>query len=352
MAVIGELGRKYPCRTEGVQIPLDDETTEMKPGEVLEQVIEVDGTLDRQTTREIMLQILFMKHDYPEFVLHYVKVETSRVTVQFSIAPVGATISGASGGISDETRIALGIVTTVLLISLAVLAIIAGLTVLTCAIKEIWWFAPKPKKGNAEVVAIDMESDLPIPNVNITVAGQTKKTGPNGEPAFFKDLIIGTYTVIGADVDGYQPPETGSVTIVWGTVASCTLWYAPDGYVEATHGWLSIATAVATGDIYIEGRIVGEPGYAYVYLEKGDYDVYFGPVQGYITPPMVNLKVRGEKTTSYVAYYSRPEGEWWEKYIKYALIGGGAIIGAAVLIPQIAQAARRPRREPPKGGQS
>jgi len=350
---IAELGKKFPVRTEGVKVPLDDQVSELQAGDVMEQVLEVEGTLNRQATRELIHQILFMKKDYPQFVLHYLKVESSRITVQFAVAPPGAIISGAGGtisGDSDETRIAGGVaVPAIYIIAALVLAIIVAAILLTCAIKEIWVFRPKPKTGHAEVVALDQQSGLPIPNVNITVAGQTKKTGSAGQAAFFKDLVIGQYTVIGADVPNYQPPETVSVTVVWETVASCTLWYKPVDYVEPTHGWLSIATAGALGDIYIQAQIVGEPGYAYLHVEKGVYDVFFGPVKGYIHPPMVSLRVVGGWPTSHVAYYTLPPSAWWEKYAKYAIIGGGAIIGAAVLIPQIANIAARPPI-PPKGG--
>ena len=350
-----ELGKQYPVDQDGVTVPLNDDVTEAGPGDIVQLIFETEQVMTREEIRDVIHGTLKMKEEYPLFVLHYLKIDSRKITAQFSVAPYGAgDVSAEGGDITASPQISAWPVIPLFVKIIILAASLAGIILFVldkaADIVNQKILRRPPATGNAEVIALDMESDLPIPNVNITVAGQTKKTGPNGEAAFFKDLIIGTYTVIGANVTGYQPPETGSVTVIENAVASCTLWYAPDDYVEPTHGWLSIATARAEGDIYVQGEIVGKPGYAYVYLEKDDYDVYFGPVEGYITPPMVTLKVRGDKVTSYVAYYELPLTEWWLKYAKYILIGGGAIIGTAILLPQIVQIATRPRREPPKGG--
>ena len=348
-----EIGRKYRVDLDGETVPIDDDVTEAGPGDILQIVYETEKDLVRQNIRDVIVDTLKMKEEYGFFVLHHIKIDKRRITVQFSVAPAGAEISAAAGDITASPQIS-GVViplfVKIIVLAASLAGIFAWLLNMTVDTINQKILRRPPATGHAEVVAKDQETDLPLANVNITMAGQTKKTGRNGEAAFFKDIIIGKYTVIGANVTGYQPPEAGSVTVVEAAVASCTIWYKPDGYVEPTHGWLSLATAGAEGDIYVEGQIVGKPGYAHLYIEKGDYDVYFGPVEGYITPPMATLKVVGGKTTSYIAYYELPVGEWWKKYVYYALIGGGVIIGAAILIPQVIQIATKPRIGPPKGG--
>jgi|GEM_PF-3043386 len=345
-----EIGKKYPVDQDGVTVPLDDDVTLAGPGDILQLVYETEKDLVRQNIRDIIIETLKMKEEYGLFVLHYVKVGTRQVTVQFSVAPHGADISAAGGDITADPRIAaIPLFIKVIIVAASLAGIIAWLLNMTVNVINQKILRRPPATGHAEVVAKDQKTGLPLPNVNITLAGQTKKTGSSGEAAFFKDLIIGSYTVIGATIPDYQPPEAGSVTVTEAAVASCTIWYKPDDFIEPTHGWLSLATNPVEGKIYVQGQLVGE-GYAYLHIEKGDYDVYFGTVEGYYTPPSVTLKVVGGQITPYVAYYTQPFPEWWEKYLKYALIGGGVIIGAAVLIPQITQAATRPRREPPEGG--
>jgi len=36
----------------------------------------------------------------------------------------------------------------------------------------------------------------------------------------------------------------------------------------------------------------------------------------------------------------KEEGRWYEKYVKWALIGGGAILGTALIVPRLIEAAR------------
>lgn len=348
MAVIGELGKKYPCRTEGDPFDINDEVSEMYPGDIVEAVYEVDGTLNRQTARAIILDILKMKEEYPNFVIHYIKCETSSVIVQFSVAPAGGSISGKA-----DTRIA-GIGLTIFLICAGIALLITAIVVLPAAIRNGWIFRKRPATGHAEVIARNQETDAPIPDVEISVSGLTKTTGPNGEAVVFEDLVVGEHIFIGAAVDGFQPPDAVTARIIEASQILVTIWYKPDGYVEPDYGWLALATYPVEGDIYVLGLNEGNPvgtGYAHIEVLKGEYSVYFGPVEGWLTPPQVPLTVVGGKTTRWVAEYTKPPDEWWEKYAKYILIGGGAIIGAAILIPQIAQAAARPRRKPPEGGQ-
>ena len=342
---IAELGKKFPVREEGVKIPLDDDVSLMQAGEVMEQVLEVDGTLNREATKELIHQILFMKKDYPQFVLHYLKVESSRITVQFAIAPPGAIISGAGGAISgdsDETRIAAGVpVTAIYIIAALVLAIITAAILLTCAIKEIWLFAPKPKTGSASVVARNQKTGAPIPNVNVSVAGQTKKTGPNGEAVLFEDLVIGDHIFVGAAVAGYQSPQPVTATVKYNEQILVTILYAPEGWVPPTTGHLAVSTSPVNGEVFLQGKSYGKAPVFIEDIEAGEYKVAFGAIQGYETPAQQTVTIRGGWTEGIVAYYKTPDAAWWEKYIRYGLIGGGVIIGAAVLIPEIMRAGIR-----------
>ena len=56
---------------------------------------------------------------------------------------------------------------------------------------------------------------------------------------------------------------------------------------------------------------------------------------------MQTANIVGNQDESILAYYIKPYDRWWEKYIKYALIGGGAIIGTAILLPEIVRQVSR-----------
>ena len=104
-----------------------------------------------------------------------------------------------------------------------------------------------------------------------------------------------------------------------------------------------VDTSPVKGEVWIGGVSYGEAPISPVELAIGVWDVAYGPVEGYEAPPPDTATIAGGMPTGLVAFYRRlVEGEvWYEKYLKYALIGGGVILGTAVLLPQVIRAITR-----------
>lgn len=334
MASSNELGRKWPVDEEGTDIPLDDDISEMYPGDILQIVYEAEKDLNRQNVRDIIIETLKTKEEYPEFVLHYIKVGQRRITMQVSIAPMGGTVS------SDVSSPRISGIWTIVAAVAAIAAIIVLVLAFVIAAVNQRILAPKPPAGHASVIAEDQEKNIRLANVKITVSGQSKKTGPNGEAAYFKDLLVGEHVFVGEDLEGYKSPKSVTKTIYRDQVTSVTVWYQPEDWVEPDTGRLFVDTTPVRGKIWV-GDLEFASGPVAITLPIGEYKVFFGYVEGYEVPPMQTANIVGNQDESILAYYIKPYDRWWEKYIKYALIGGGAIIGTAILLPEIVRKVSR-----------
>lgn len=336
-----ELGRKYPVQSEGYEVPLEDETTEVYAGDIVELHYVADKDLSGDAIRDCVHETLRMKEEYPEFVLHYLKFEQRRIIVQFSLAPPS---DGVTQRITAVGAIALALVIRVALILLGVLGGILGLYALKVAIDRQYILPEKPPTGDASVLAKNQETGARLANVTITVSGKTAKTGPSGEAAYFEDLAVGEHVFVGETVDDYEVPDAVTKTIEQNQVCQVTIWYKPTGWVEPTTGWLYVDTTPVRGKVWIGGTEYENKSGLALELDVGEYKVFFEAIEGYNTPAMQTANIVGGQSESILAYYMKPGENWWEKYIKYGLIGGAAIVGAAVLVPEIIRAIAR-RRE-------
>lgn len=324
-----ELGRKWPVAEEGIEFDVNGpEIGEMAPGDIVELHFEADKDLPRQAIRDVIVDTLKIKERYPQFILHYVKIDKRKIVIQYSTAPMEGEPNNPA----------------ILAVMFYVLLFIAGLLTMYAIVVGITrgiWLRPPPPTGNASVVAKNQQTGALLPNVNISVSGITKKTGPSGEAVLFKELSIGPHVFVGAAVTGYQTPTPVTDTVIKDQTISVAIPYAPEGWTPPTTGHLAIDTTPVKGEVWVQGE---SQGVAPVFLKdvpQGQYEVNFGPVEGYDTPAPQTKTVIAGWTISCIGYYTKPAGQWWEKYAKYALIGGGIIIGAAVIIPEVIRAAVR-----------
>jgi hypothetical protein len=340
MALLKELGQKYPVASEGVPVDLEDETAMMGPGDIVEAWYEADEDIKYYNIAPAVEELLIMKEDYPDFVLHYIRFETRRVYVQFSTAP------GTSFSVSQQTisaSIASGIWGIVLAI-LAIVAIIsAGLAVTLRAIRGYWW-SPPPPTGNALAIAKDWETEDLIPNVKISVDNMEGVTGPNGEGVLFEDLQAGPHVFVGAPIEGYQMPTAVEKSVIEGEQIMVTIWYIPEGVTPPTTGYLIVDTNPVKGEVFVQGESYGEAPVGPIELEEGTYPVAYGAIEGWDTPAQDTATIVGGKTTALIGYYAQPY-EGWEKYLKYAVIGGLGIAGVAIALPRVIEALRREKKE-------
>lgn len=331
MAFLGEIGQKFPVVAEGFEVPVDDETTEMYAGDVMETQFSVDGDLTADAIQEIVHGVLKMKEEYPYFVLHYLKFETRTITAQYSIAPVGQTGSALVAGL--VWRIATAI--------LAIIGAIALLYLLRTGVERNYILRGRLPTGNALVHAIDSKTKLGVPNVKITVSDREGTTGPDGGAVLFEDLLAGPYVFTGETVSGYHPPQPIQQSVIKDQQIIVEIFYIPEDEPPPTHGFVIVLTDPVSGEVWIGGTSYGFAPIKPVELPIGNYDIWYGTVEGYIKPKPDVVTVVGGQTATRIGYYTLPEERWYEKYLMYALIGGGAILGASLLIPQLIRAITR-----------
>ena len=326
MAKLAELGKNYPCVTEGISIPVDDQTSPMISGDVLEAQFTADRDISIEAAFNALHEVLRMKEQYPEFVLHYVKIETRTITFQYSVAPTGATASPGP---------------VIVLIFLAVAAIIS---LISLALVLRWtrgylWSPPLPA-GNAVITAKHTETQKGISGIKIYVDGNyVGKT--DGGSVSIKDLLVGDHQFAGEPREGFHDPAPVTATIIKDQTINITISYRPVDIPEPKTGDLHVYTTPVSGIVYIDSVEKG-PAPIAIELSIGNHTVGFAPVEGYITPPVQTVTIVGGETVTVTGIYILPgaEEEWYMKLLRYALIGGGAIAGAALILPPVIRALR------------
>lgn len=327
MAILAELGKAYPCRTQGISINIDDEDV-MYGGDVVE--VYLDCSIDIPTAQAVqcIYDIQKIKEEYPQFVIHYVKVEPQRITIQYSIAPVGAHHSPLAWA---------------LVIKIAVVAIIGLIVYLIISYNQRGYLFVQ--RGSASLTAKHTETDKGISGVRMYVDGNYVGRTDGGS-VLAKGLVVGEHRFNGEVLEEYHDPSPIVDMVELNKTKIVTIWYRPIDIPEPTTGWLYAYTKPIAGLIIVDG-VEREVAPIAIELDKGDHSIAFGEVEGYIAPePRLFTIVAGMSTVVTGEYESPEEVPWYEKALKYGLIGGGAILGAALLIPEvIRQISRRGERK-------
>lgn len=330
MSALVEIGKKFPVQAEGIEIPVDDEVTELESGEVAEVWFEADKDWTAQAAHDALLEIFKIKEEYPYFVLHYIRLEQRKLIVQFSYGPHGAPPNWPQ----------------IILVILAIAAIIIGVVWgVSLAIIKVWKTITAPPTGSAVVVAKDMKTLANLPNVAITVAGQTKKTGSTGQPVYFSDLSIGTHIVAGEELSGYHPPKTRKITIGKDAVEPVEIQYWQEDQEIPDWGYLKVDTTPVTGKVTINGQDYGPAPVGPIKLDWGTYIISYSEVKGWVRPLTGEITLKeGDEITLVVGRYTKLH-EWdpWP-WLRPVLIAGGVAIGAAVVVPQLITRRRRDER--------
>jgi hypothetical protein len=318
MAILTELGYKFPCTTEGQEIPLNDPELEMLAGDVVEAYFDADQDIKPADAYRCLEEVIKMKEQYPQFVLHYIKVETRRITVQYSVAPEGAQGSGI----------------VVVLIILGILALVGifGFLAIQASVRGYWWYPV----GWAAISVKDTDTEHGISGVKVyadgAYAGTTDgyvvnkklRTGPH---IFSADLIEGYYIA-------YQ--ATGIVNL--NETTPVTVYLRPEGSVEPETGFVDIYTSPSGAEISIDGGTDAYTSPCSVELLKGEHSVGFGDIEGYITPAAVPVTVVPGKHVLLSVRYEPIEEAPWQRYLAYGLTAAAIIAGAALAVPPIIKA--------------
>lgn len=317
--VITELGTKFPCTTQGFEIPLDDPELKMYAGDVVEAYFEADKDIRPVDIFSCLDEIIKMKEQYPQFVLHYFKAETRRITVQYSVAPTGATQS------PDP-------VTILIIIIIAVIAgflIYAGVTKINRG--YIWY-----PVGWAAITVKDTDTEHGISGVRVYADGAY--AGTTDGYTVNKKLRTGPHTFTADLIDGYYISYPATAIVNLNETTLVTVYLRPEDSPEPETGFLDIYTSPAGAEISIDGGSYICTSPCSLELPKGEHSVGFGDLEGYITPVAVPVTVVPGKHVSLSVKYVPIEEATWEKYVMYGLIAAVVIAGAAIVVPRVIKA--------------
>jgi len=331
MARLVELGKHFPCQSQGYEIQTDDTTTTMEAGDIVEAQWTSDRDISIDATFSLLHEVLRIKEEYPEFVLHYMKVETRRITVQYSIAPVEA----------HHSAVVLAVIWAVVKAIGTLIGIALAAYVIYTLVDRQYLFPVKPPTGHAVVTAKHTETHKGISGVSIYVDGDSVGRTDGGSVSL-ENLPIGDHQFAGEPKDGFHDPAPVTATITKDQTIEITIWYRPEDIPEPTTSNLIVYTSPVTGEVYVDGKKVGAAPITIEDLAIGNHSVGFGPVNDYITPPTQTVTIAGGPDPEVITgYYKLPDEDGtFEKYLRYALIGGGAIIGGVLILPPMIRALR------------
>ncbi len=313
MAKLVELGHQWPCQTQGHEIDL--ETVEPHAGEILECYFECDRVITNKEAVDAIFKVMEIKEQYPDSVIHYVKVEPQRITIQYSVAPPGGHASPLAWWA----------------IALILLAAITAVIIVVHLMRVGRLFAPPPPSGHLSVSAAGCDDEQCTSpealDVTFSVAGKTYRT--KGGTVLIEDLPVGSYDIIpGAPPQDYQPADPITVSVTKDQTIQIRLRYYAVGVIPPQVAWLVIDTFPIKGMVLVDGEEIGEAPREVTITPLITYVVSFGDVECYDTPASQSLSLqRGERRATEGKY----EKVGWPEWAKWLVIGGGTVVGIIVI---------------------
>jgi len=308
--MLAEFGHKHPC-DEFIVL----EKTDAEPGDIIEFYLIPDRELTDRDAIDIAYKALEIKKDYPDAIIHYLRIDPHRVTVQFSTSPVGGQKY-----------------TWWIYVIYALIAILA-IYVITWSVIEIAkvlrGVAPT---GNVSVIAINAYDGAAIA-APFTFNGDAYTT-----PIEIEDVSVGPHHITWLLVEGYLLPDppTDTVTIIADeTVEACGDYWAEDAPPRPTTGLLIVATYPVRGTVYVDGADRGKAPLELT-IEKGDHTVSFGDVSGYEAPQAREVTIHAGGRTTVIGEYKRI----WPTWV-WAVIGVAGAVGIAAIVTTVTKLVRR-----------
>jgi hypothetical protein len=308
-----ELGYKWPCQTEGIEVDLEE--AEPHAGEILECYFECDRVITNKEAVDAVFKVMEVKEQYPDSVLHYVNVEPKRITIQYSVAPIGGHASPLAWWA----------------IALIIAALITGIIITIHLLRVGRIFAPPPPTGNLTVSAVgcgDEQCTSPEAlDITFSVAGKTYRT--KGGTVHIEDLLVGSYDIVPGDPpEGYQPAEPITVSIGKDQTTQIRLKYFAVGVTPPEVAWLVIDTSPVKGLVFVDKEEIGQAPVEVTISPLITYVVSFGDVEDYDTPPSQSVSLqRGEKRAVNGVYVK----VGWPEWAKWVVIVGGSLVGVIVI---------------------
>jgi hypothetical protein len=302
--MIAEVGHRYPCTGE-----ISLEAVEPKSGDVVELYWDCDRDIYPGEAARVVFDITKIKETHPNSVIHYVGVDTRRITVQYSVAPPGA---AGTPALWLEIAIAIGVLIILATASIYLLGRAGFLP----------WVA---KKGNVSVAAVDLTTGGAIA-APFTLDGGIHKT-----PIIIKGLTPGICHVTWWSVGGYllPDPSVDTVTVIAGETVEARGEYWPESAgPRPTTGLLVVDTYPVKGTIYVDAEDCGKAPLA-ITIDKGDHMVSFGDVIGYEAPQAWPVTVHAGGRVPLSVEYKKIGLPTWAK-VAIAIGGTALAVGAGI----------------------
>lgn len=302
--MIAEVGHRYTC-TEEISL----QVVEPKAGDIVELYWQCDRDISPGEAARVVFETAEIKETYPGSVIHYVGVDTRRITIQYSVAPPGGT---ATPLLWWQIAIIIGAL---------IIAIIVGIYLLGRA-GLLPWVAPK---GNISVIAINAYNGEAI-TAPFTFDGEEYTT-----PRTIRNLTTGTYHITWLPVEDYLVPDppVDTVTVIADETVEARGEYWADGPRPDT-GILVVDTYPVKGTVYIDAEDCGKAPLE-ITLDKGDHQVSFGNVTGYEAPQARGVTIHAGGRQAISVEYKRIGLPGWA-WVAIGVGGGAAVVAIVAAV--------------------
>jgi len=322
-----EVGEKHT-----VSLVEDVDTAILYPGDIAEFYLIPDRTIDKYNALLAIKAAFKMKESYHNLVIHYLRIDKDKVTVQCSAAPPGATIG-------SPTTVQAVIVVTVCI------AVIVAVVAFTLTRLETLKIERAKLLGSVSVNAKKCDNAEGTNPVSINAPFSFDSIAAGITPTTVKDLRQGDYAVTWGDYSGYQTPTPSRVTVVAGAGVGVTGLYYKQGVTPPTTGLLVIDTSGAPvkGEVYVDNEWVGKTPLSLV-VSVGVHSISFGAIENYITPIMQTITVTPyppDPTPVNGIYKPEEKRGGLPAWAKGAAVVGGTVLGVGIGIEVL----RRLRRK-------
>jgi len=380
------------------------------PGQVVEFYLQPDREINMWNGHQALIQAMKVKEQNPDMILHYIRIDSDKVTVQASLGTPAAEAEAVAANV--VIAVVIGVLIAVLVFvgitfhelkkaikyyqtQCGKLSIIAEARYYFegCADKPagVWPLPDAISKVGAPLIGIPKAAPVPLflkiffpwlsklreikeENARTPVGMPDGYYVPVGDyevqfgefpeedlkamltcitPSKAESVVAGKHTIIKGIYRLVKTPPAGITVTNPCTKETTTFEGGEDtGGTWPTTAILEVSTFPVAGDIYL-GTVKIGTGQAKVELDIGvNYTVAFGLVDGYVQPAPITFTMDVDGKTI-KQEYKKPEGKgFWASLPNWAkglVIGGGAILATVGGI-KLVRALPMPKKKEEKRG--
>jgi len=400
-----ETGPK-PYTQNGVETTTDDL---IAPGQVVEFYLQPDREINMWNAHRALILAMKVKEQNPDMILHYIRIDSDRVTVQASLGTPAAEVEAVAANVL--IAILIGVLIAVLIfVGIAFVQLekaikyyqtqcgkLSIIAEARCYLKGCdkpagkWPLPDAISKVGAPLIGIPKAAPVPLfltiflpwlskladiqagnartpvgmpDGYYVPVGDYTVQFGEFPEedlkamlvcktPSVTESVVAGQHTIIKGLYQLVKAPPGGIIV-----TNPCTGEQVTFGGGEVVDGpWpttaiLEVYTFPVAGDIYLGTDKIGT-SQAKVELDIGvDYTVAFGLVDGYVQPTPITFTMTADGKSIKQEYKKEEEKGFWASlpsWAKVLVIGGGAILATVGGI-KLVRALPMPKKKEEKRG--